>query len=202
MAGKVEKRREELRNKLIDIAEERIAAGGIDAIKARDLAKQAGCAVGAIYNVFGDLQDIVIAVNGRTFQRLGRRVAAAIDAASDASPTEQLIIISRAYLQFASDHPRLWRTLFDLQMSIESEVPAWYLQELARLFSFISAPLRQVFPEKSDHEIELLTRALFSSVHGIVLLGLENRISAVPRAQLEEMIALILRNVTREQTVS
>lgn len=196
MAGKVEKRREELRGKLIDIAEKKIAADGIDAIKARDLAKAADCAVGAIYNVFDDLQDLIIAVNGRTFQRLGLSVAASITAAQDASPTDRLIAMSRAYLQFASEHPKLWRSLFDLKMSTDMEVPGWYLQELGRLFGFISAPLREIFPGSTETEIELMTRALFSSVHGIVLLGLENRISAVPRAQLDEMIALLLRNVT------
>lgn len=46
MASKVEKQRDELRVKLIDIAESRIAAEGIAAIKARDLAKPAGCSVG------------------------------------------------------------------------------------------------------------------------------------------------------------
>ncbi|MEM6342162.1 MAG: TetR/AcrR family transcriptional regulator, partial [Pseudomonadota bacterium] len=39
----------------------------------------------------------------------------------------------------------------------------------------------------------------FSSVHGIVLLGLENRISAVPEAQLEYMIALLLRSATQKK---
>ncbi len=202
MAGKVEERRKALRNALIDIAEKRIVDGGIDAVKARDLAREANCATGAIYNVFDDLQDIVIAVNMRTFARLGRRVAQSVEDAADASPTDQLIGMSRAYLQFASDHPRLWRTLFDLQMSVTSDVPDWYLQELARLFGFISAPLARIFPEKSDTEIELLTRTLFSSVHGIVLLGLENRISAVPRDQLEDMIALLLRGMTEKQTIS
>ena len=42
----------------------------------------------------------------------------------------------------------------------------------------------------------LMTRALISSIHGIVLLGLENRISGVPRDQIRNMIALILRSST------
>ncbi len=38
----------------------------------------------------------------------------------------------------------------------------------------------------------MMVRTLFPSVHGIVLLELQHRISAVPVAQIEWMIALIL----------
>ncbi|MFT6075628.1 MAG: AcrR family transcriptional regulator, partial [Yoonia sp.] len=61
MASKTETRRTELRNKLIDIAEKTIATEGLSALRARDLAAQAGCAVGAIYNVFGDLAELALA---------------------------------------------------------------------------------------------------------------------------------------------
>ena len=57
-------------------------------------------------------------------------------------------------------------------------------------------------PDWPDDRIDLMTRALFSSVHGMVLLGLERRISAVPLDRIEDMIAVVLRNVTSEQTVS
>lgn len=201
MAGKVQARRQALRDKLIDIAEETIARDGLDAIRARDLAREAGCAVGAIYNVFADIGEIVIAVNGRTFRKLGKAVAAAVKAAPD-NPVDQLIAMSNAYLQFAVDNPRLWRSLFDIQMSTEQDVPAWYLEELGQLFGNITRPLIRLFPEMSDSELDLMTRTLFSSVHGIVLLGLENRISGVPRDRLEQMIALLLRNIATKQTVS
>ena len=69
MPTKAEIRRKDLRDRLIDIAEQVIRKDGLGAIKARDLATQAGCALGAIYNVFDDLGDLVLEVNARTFQR-------------------------------------------------------------------------------------------------------------------------------------
>ncbi len=196
MTGKVEKRRGALREKLIDIAETRIREDGISAIKARDLAKRADCAVGAIYNVFDDLHDIIIAVNGRTFARLGHAVAQSLVDKKALPPTERLIAMSCAYLEFAASNPKLWRTLFDVRMTKDMDVPQWYMAELERLFGFIAGPVRECFPDMSGPEAGLMTRALFSSVHGIVLLGLENRISGVPEDQLEHMIAMILRQVT------
>ena len=196
MAKAAEERRKALRDTLIDLAEVEIEENGSAAIKARPLAQAAGCSVGAIYNVFGDLEDIIIAVNGRTFAKLGRFVAASLEGKGDLSPTERLVVMSYAYLDYAAAHPRLWRALFDLQMSTDMDVPAWYLEELGRLFSYIDGPVHECFPDMSAEEVALMTRALFSSIHGIVLLGLENRISGVPRDQIRNMIALILRSST------
>ena len=48
MAGKVAERKEALRKKLVDLAETQIAKSGLRSVKARNLAKDAGCALGAI----------------------------------------------------------------------------------------------------------------------------------------------------------
>lgn len=196
--SKADLRREDLRARLIDIAEARIRAEGLPAIKARELARDADCAVGAIYNVFPDLNGLVMAVNGRTFQALGKVVAASVAAAPQEAPQTELITMSHAYLRFAAENTNLWRALFDLEMSTEMDVPQWYLAELGKLFALIAAPLARVFPNYTRHELELMTRALFSSVHGIVLLGLQKRISGVPLDKIEDMIAILLSNVTSQ----
>ncbi|WP_299727766.1 TetR/AcrR family transcriptional regulator [uncultured Tateyamaria sp.] len=196
MANKSKDRRNALRETLVNIAEGQIEADGLAAVKARSLAKAAECSVGAIYNVFGDLEELIIAVNGRTFGNLGRQVAAALADKSDLSATDRLIVMSYAYLDYATHHPNLWRALFELRMSTDMEVPEWYLAELGRLFSHIDGPVQECFPDMEPQDVGLMTRALFSSVHGIVMLGLENRISGVPQDQIHRMIALILQSAT------
>src|SRR5215470_13530693 len=66
MSKIVGERREQLKAALIDAAEAIIAKDGLAALRARDLAAAAGCALGAIYNAFEDLDAIVFAVNMRT----------------------------------------------------------------------------------------------------------------------------------------
>ncbi|EPX81703.1 TetR/AcrR family transcriptional regulator [Litoreibacter arenae] len=196
MTGKVQKKRDDLRVRLIDLAEERIKTGGISAVRARDLAKEAGCAVGAIYNVFGDMNDLIMAVNARTFKRVGAQVSAAVEAEPPGHPVKTMIAMSHAYLHFARDNTPAWRTLFDLEVSTEEAVPAWYLEELQKVFSLIADPLTRIFPDMPAADVALMTRGLFSAVHGIVLLGLEKRISAVPVDQLEHMITLVFSHLT------
>ena len=195
METKAQIRKSALRVKLIDAAEIRISQGGLRAVKARDLAKDAGCALGAIYNVFDDIGALFMEVNGRTFRRIGEAVAADISDARDASPNQRLIVMSNAYLGFATENLNLWRALFDLEMSSDGDVPDWYLEELKKLFAHIGAPLSELYPNMDRGELDLMTRALFSSVHGIVLLGLEKRISGVPTENIKKMIAQVLSQI-------
>lgn len=195
MAGKVEARKAALREKLIDLAEVQIEAEGLASLRARELARQAGCAVGAIYTHFEDLNALTLEVNGRTFTRLGAAVGAVVTRGQAQAPNARLIAMSHAYLAFAGDHPKLWRALFDVEMRSDGPVPEWYGRAMAQLFAYITEPLAEIFPDFDAAELDLMTRTLFSSVHGIVLLGLENRISGVPGEQLKTMIRLLLEQV-------
>ncbi|MDH5531314.1 MAG: WHG domain-containing protein, partial [Paracoccaceae bacterium] len=110
-------------------------------------------------------------------------------------PVARLIRMSNAYLAFASENTNLWRALFDLEMTNEMPVPEWYLKELQQLFAHIARPVSELFPDLTPEDLDLMTRALFSSVHGIVLLGLQNRISGVSRGNIEKMIGHVLRKI-------
>ena len=80
MRNKREEQREGLKARLIDAAEARIAAGGLAGLKAREVTADAGCALGALYNAFDDLDRLVLHVNSRTLARLGVALAAACPA--------------------------------------------------------------------------------------------------------------------------
>ncbi len=194
MAKKTQARRADLRNRLIDIAEGWIAEDGLARIKARPLAAEAGCAVGAIYNVFGDLNELVMEVNARTFKQLGQDVG---EKGQDPNlePVDALMQLAVGYLDFARTHPRAWRTLFDLTLTESMDIPEWYRAELKQLFSYIARPVARMDPSLSDKEIAMMTRGLFSAVHGIVSLGLEKRISGVPEENLEDIVRMVLRRL-------
>ena len=187
-------RRDDLRARLVDLAEAQIAAKGAASLKARDLAARAGCAVGAIYNVFADMAALVMAVNVRTFARLGDMAVMALAAVQNAPAQDQMIALGRAYLHFAAENLPLWRALFDVAGQGVT-VPEWYRIALADLFMQIEAPIAALFPHLPRRELDLMVRGLFSSVHGIVLLGLNNRSPVAPLADVEAMIAMVLGEI-------
>src|SRR5437879_2081328 len=72
-----DQRRARLRDALVTAAEQAIAQQGLGSLRARALAEEVGCAVGAIYNVVEDLDDLVLLVNARTLAALERELRAA-----------------------------------------------------------------------------------------------------------------------------
>ncbi|WP_316014839.1 TetR/AcrR family transcriptional regulator [Roseobacter sp. HKCCA0434] len=186
-------RRAELRTRLIDAAEAQIAAEGLASLRARDLAESAGCAVGSIYTIFPDLHALALAVNLRTFTAMGAQIQAAVTTVADAPPPDRMVTMAEAYLDYALANPRRWRALFDVEMRADDDVPPAYGTALAALFDLIALPLRELARSADPTRIEMLTRALFSSIHGLVLLGVEGRISGVRRDDLPEAISFIVR---------
>lgn len=195
MPSKTEARRQDLRNRLLTLGEAVINTQGLQALKARDLAAQAGCSVGAIYNVYPDLHHLALDVNGQTFKRLSQQISGAVAPLSAAPPCERLVALGLAYLDFAAENTAAWTALFEIDMAEGDAIPDWYMAALEALFDHIRLPVAELRTDLSPDDVEFLVRGLFSSIHGIVWLGLQKRISAVPRVELSRMITLILSEI-------
>jgi AcrR family transcriptional regulator len=198
-----EERRAELKEKLIEAAERQIEAHGLSGVKARPLAETAGCALGAIYNVFPDLDSLILAVSARTLARLDAHLAPALVAAEKAGldPVEAarrgLVDLALAYLDFAFAHRASWRALFEHRLPEGREIPEWLLADQLRLFGKVEALLEPLLPEMSPADRVLTARSLFSAVHGLVLLGLEEKLTAMPLGVLLDQLARLVRAIIR-----
>jgi AcrR family transcriptional regulator len=190
--SKALERRAKLRQSLIEAAERSIAAGGLAGLKTRDLAREIGCANGAVYNLVADVDELILLVGSRTLNRLDAFLTAAeSDGAS--SPRETLVRIAVAYCDFAAQNLELWRALFEHRMTPGKPIPEWAVSEQMSLFRHIYQPLEALFPKRSAAALGVTARSLFSAVHGMVLLGLEQKLIAVPIDALREEIATIVR---------
>jgi AcrR family transcriptional regulator len=190
---KTAERRQNLKEALIAAAERTIEAHGLSGMKARDLAAEVGCAVGAIYNVVTDLDDLVLAVNERTLAALETELDTVMNAPKSATEAISLLIHrAHAYLRFAASHTKRWRTVFDHRLPEKKELPEDYRDLQQRLFTFIEQPLRVLQPNLAPERFALLARSLFSAVHGIVVLGLEEKLGAISLSDLEEQMTVIL----------
>ena len=197
-----EQRWARLREALVTAAERAIAQRGLGTLRARALAQEVGCAVGAIYNVVEDLDDLVLLVNARTLAALERELIAADRAdehpAQDASAAiARLVRMAIAYLDFAAANTPRWRTLFEHRMPGGREVPAWYREEQQRLFAYVEALLLELQGQESRVRRALLARSLFSAVHGLVVLGLEEKLQTIPLPVLREQVRFVVTAIGR-----
>jgi len=170
---------------LLKIAGDVIAAKGLRSLKVRDVAEAAGCSIGSVYNEFGDFDGLILTVNRQTVQALTARLIAV--PADDA--IRQLHGLAATYLEFATTHPNLLRSLFEHRMEDDRPFPEDILQMVMQAFELMYPPLVRLLPERDPHHIALLARILFSAVHGIISLGLEERMVAVPPEALRQQLA-------------
>ena len=190
--SKALERREKQRESLIEAAENSISAAGLAGLKTRELAREIGVANGAVYNLVDDMDELILRVGSRTLTRLDAALTSA-ESNGPAAPAETLVRIAVAYCDFAAENLELWRALFEHRMTPGKPVPEWAVSEQMDLFRHIYRPLAALFPERSPADLGVTARSLFSAVHGMVLLGLEQKLIAVPVEALRKEIATIVR---------
>jgi len=181
-----------LREQLIDAAERTIAEKGLAALKARDLAQEVGCAVGTIYNVFEHLDELVLCVGLRTLAMLEAALGAVPPLGghhSTEKAADDLVRLALAYLEFAAKHTVRWRALFEHRMSEARPLPEWFVEQQHRLFAQVERRLAALLPELDRDARRILARTVFSAVHGIVVLGLEEKLVSLPLPDLGRQLA-------------
>jgi AcrR family transcriptional regulator len=170
---------------MIETARRFIAAKGLRSLKVRDVAEAADCSIGSVYNEFGDFDGLILTVNRETVQALtGRLVAVPSE-----DPVRQLHGLAETYLDFAGEHANLLRSLFEHRMEDDRPFPEDILLMVMQAFSLMHEPLVRLMPDRDSEEVALLARMMFSAVHGIISLGLEERMVAVPPERLRQQLA-------------
>jgi AcrR family transcriptional regulator len=195
-------RRGALREALVASAERMIGERGYQALRARELAQEVGCALGAIYNVFPDLDALIVAVKEHTLDALDSEIARRVDDKNLASgaarggavaiATQRMQMLARTYLNFASQHPKQWQALFEHRSRHANEA---YHVKLDQIFGHIERPLAAIMPLAPARARRLFAQALFSAVHGIVALGLDQKLGALPDQDLAWQVSAIVQAV-------
>ncbi len=188
-------KRNNLRDRLTTSAERLIAENGLRGLKARDITKDAGCALGAIYNAVEDLDELVMLVNSRTLARLGNALHEA--GAEESDPKALMQVLARTYVEFAQNNMPLWSTIFNHRLPDGKEVPDWHAVEYAVLIEEIISPLSKMRPDLDGGALRLRAQTLFASVHGVVQLSIHGRFVGTPPEYLVQEVEALVDAMTR-----
>jgi AcrR family transcriptional regulator len=194
--------RDEMRTKMLGIAKRVVAEEGLGALQARRVADEAGCAVGTIYNVFRNLDNLIIEANSATLSDLGASLVSVAKEGSvfkgPGAVAERLQALGLAYLDFAISQNKSWRAVFDHHMAPGNPVPDWYRQKQGQLFALVEHVLGDVIAD--EHQRSRAARALFSAVHGVVMLSLAGTLGEASRAETEAQVKFIVQAVAQGVT--
>lgn len=167
---------QELRELILDAAEGLIEAGGLSGLSAREIARRIGYSAGTIYNVFENLDDVILHVEARLLDALESRLG---DLAPGDDPARRVHELARAYLRFTHEHPKLWNLLFEHRLPPGAAMPAWYQEKLEGLMGRVEEALVPLLPRSDRAAHKRAARVLWAGVHGITSLSTADKLSTV-----------------------
>jgi AcrR family transcriptional regulator len=179
---------------IVSIAERQLAKNGLASVSLRSICDEAGIRnTNSFYNHYKGMDDVILLVNSRTIKLLDNILAETVSANADKETAELFEKLAIAYLHFAIDYPHRFSALFEHQMKDQFTIPDWHLQEHYMLFRHVEAPLGFLNTDFGGDAPHALARTIYSSVHGIVQLGLQGRMIALPVHVIEQQLKFITK---------
>jgi AcrR family transcriptional regulator len=181
--------REELRSLALRAAEKIVEREGLRGLSTRRVASRIGYTVGTLYNLFEDLDDLVVQLNGRTLDDLGEALMAPLPAVP---PEEVLLVMARRYSAFVHAQARRWNLLFEHTLPPGRDLPPWYNEKLGRLLGLVAKALAPFFDPGQEAARLEAARVLWASLHGICSLAAADKLPG--EGSTEAMVQSLVAN--------
>lgn len=165
----------------------------IHALSLRAIAREIGCAPSTLLKLYGSFNNLLQYVNVETLARL----QASIISLDANAPEPWLRALAHSYWQFAQNDCYRWQLLFDYPLAQEGELDQRQSDLIEALFTQVESSLKEYQPALDDLEARRLGRTLWGSVHGLVQLGLNERLGYWQSQQLkvDELLEQLLSTV-------
>ncbi|HKZ97359.1 MAG TPA: TetR/AcrR family transcriptional regulator [Hyphomicrobiaceae bacterium] len=167
---------EELRELILEASTGLIETVGYAGLSAREIARRVNYSPGTLYNVFENLDDLVLTIEGRLLDRMS---AALAEVPPTVDPRQRVHRLAESYLKFTHQHPRLWNLLFEHHMPRGQDVPAWYRQKLEGLMTQVEEALAPLMKGADPQTLKRSARVLWAGVHGITSLSTADKLSII-----------------------
>lgn len=167
---------DELRELIIEATTAIVQQDGLEGLSAREIAKRVGYSPGTLYNVFENLDDLLLIIEARLLDELAGRLAG-----TDASgtPGDRLRRLVGAYFVFTQERPKLWNLLNEHRMPAGREVPEWYQAKVEKLLMPLEEALAPLLVGSDPGSKKRHARTLWASVHGMTSLSTADKLSHV-----------------------
>ena len=181
-------------------------AGGLEAVKARAIAKRAEVSVGSVYNLFGNIDGLLQVANshiladmnkaGQTQTAHSENDLQAKIASGDiadnirAKLLFRLLALANTYMNFVEKNGNRWSAMLAFNRTLPAAAP-WYVEQQNALYELVGKvlePTRLGEPEKR----KIAARALWSAVHGIVSMSYVGQVTPQTRTHTWQQIEILV----------
>ncbi|EKO3535523.1 TetR/AcrR family transcriptional regulator [Vibrio fluvialis] len=195
MARRNDHTREELVSLTLKTVKEFLGSHSYHELSLRKIATMIGYVPSTLVNVFGNYNLLLLHVVAQTLDELSGEAKAVVSQCKD--PEQALYQLAYCYHDFAQKNPYRWQLIFEHNMNGEV-LPEWQAERIDTMTSMLEGLLKVIAPQRSDSEILRTSRVLWSGVHGITLLSVDDKFFAAEpidgKALIEDLLSNYLAN--------
>jgi AcrR family transcriptional regulator len=156
---------------------------GFARFSAREVAKRIGYSIGTIYNVFGTLDRLMLAINTRTFGLWADHLRSRLED----TETDRIRALVEGYFSFARDNMNLWMAIYDHRLPPDSAMPEELEQQRSELTEIVTREVAAALPERVRDSAPRLARSLIATVHGHCTFALNGTFQLMGEAEPLEL---------------
>lgn len=175
MARRSDHTPEELVALILETARRIVRGDGIDALTARKIASAAGYTAGTIYQYFGNMDDLVLRMNGETLRLLFEECSKVPQAGT---PRDRLLELARAFVQFGEENKNEWEAVISYRYVSEQQWSPDYDAQVNQLLDLMMDATRPLYSKGDQRRQTQDVLMLWASMYGIFSLHADDRLGA------------------------
>ena len=196
MARRNDHSRAQIYDLVMSAARQIVETDGYKALSARSVADAIGYSAGTLYNVFENLDDLILHLNGTTLDALRIEVA---NIPLTGNPFLDLDCLLECYLAFLEEHPNLWRAITDFSVPQGNSLPDWYTQKVQTVLSVVERALAPAYEGIEARNINdsspfSSARVLWAGLHGICSLSDAGKLDVLEMGSVRSMAKILTKN--------
>ncbi|EMN7254516.1 WHG domain-containing protein [Vibrio vulnificus] len=191
MARRNDHTREELIALTLETVKEFLTEHSYHELSLRKLANMIGYVPSTLVNVFGSYNLLLLHAVAQTLDELSLEAMKVVQDSNDKK--QALAELAYCYHDFALQHPHRWRLIFEHNMN-GAELPEWQAKRIDNMTGMLEALLQQLAPSRRPTEVLQASRVLWSGVHGITLLSVDDKFFSSEPIDGKELIDSLLTN--------
>lgn len=187
---------EELRQLILDASRALIEAQGLIGYSAREIARTIGYSAGTLYNVFKDLDDVLLTLQEQLLSDVAVHLR---ELAHTKDKRDMLGVLAHGYVNFAIENRHLWNLLFQHQPPRHGTQPDRLHGGINDIVAIVAQTAAPLLPNATAEVIDRSARVLWAGVHGITAIAVTEKaptlISSTALAYVDELTSMFVRGL-------
>ena len=165
---------DELRDLIINAAYRIVADNGVALLSAREIARVIGYAPGTLYNMYENLDEILLRVEVRMLEQLDAQLAHDMKGTSGAEAVRRF---AAGYVRFAHKQPRLWSLLTEHSLPPGTVPPAWYREAIETPIARLEKPVATVLRSTDTKAVRQAARGLWFTIQSMTSMSVSAKLA-------------------------